>query len=113
MPKKGYSKPEAERRRFTAKTLLTQSEWDHFNACVEGSVFPTDAAYLRALIAGEHIPAKRSAHQLDVLRELSRIGNNLNQLARVANANGRISERALQFALEEFHQTLRQLTLKR
>ncbi len=113
MPSKGFSKPDNTRRIYTAKTLLTEDERDHFQACVNSSTFRTDAAYLRALIAGARIPARRSAAQHETLRELSRIGNNLNQLTRLANSGARINEIDLQTTLDEFRQALRILTLKR
>lgn len=113
MPRKGFNKPAQERRIHTAKTLLTRDEYEHFQLCVDSSTYRTDAAYLRALISGARIPARRSALQHEILRDLSRIGNNLNQLTRLANSGTRINEVDLQITLDEFRQTLRTLTLKR
>lgn len=47
---------------------------------------------IRALIMGQEIRAKPPEEYRSILRELSAIGNNINQIARVANTNGNIGE---------------------
>lgn len=47
---------------------------------------------IRALIMGQGIRAKPPEEYHLILRELSAIGNNINQIARVANTNGNIGE---------------------
>lgn len=45
--------------------------------------------YLRSLILGSRLKPHPPDAYLDLLRELSAIGNNLNQIARIANATRR------------------------
>lgn len=48
----------------------------------------TTQTFLRLLIAGQKIKPRRSEVFIDLLHELSAIGNNINQIARVANTCG-------------------------
>lgn len=47
---------------------------------------------IRALIIGQEIRAKPPEEYRLILRELSAIGNNINQIARAANKSGNIGE---------------------
>ena len=47
--------------------------------------------YIRRLIAGKEIKPRPPEEYYKILRELNHIGNNLNQIARVANAERHIT----------------------
>ena len=113
MPARGHRKPADRRRSRVAKTLLTQDEAERFEALVEASNLRTEAEVLRRLITGAPVPAKRSPERAELLRTLAGIGNNLNQLARQANAGGRVAEVDLQRAIDEFRAVARYLTVGR
>ena len=113
MPARGHRKPSALRRTRTAKTLLTETEAASFAAKVSASGVRTEADYIRRLITNAPIPQKRSPERAELLRILAGIGNNLNQLARIANAGGRVAEIDLQHALDDFRDVARKLTLGR
>jgi Bacterial mobilisation protein (MobC) len=57
------------------------------------------ATYLRYLVLNRHIPAVAPAPTLMMIRQLSRLGNNLNQLTRLVHT-GRVSPR-LELLLEQ------------
>lgn len=113
MPKRGYRKPDPQRRSRPAKTLLTPSEASALEARMAASGARTEADYIRRLITGAPIPRKRSPERAELLRTLAGIGNNLNQLARIANSGGRVAEIDLQRALDDFRDVARKLTLGR
>ena len=68
--------------------------------------------YLRSTALGA-MPRRRPGQlQAGYARHLARIGNNLNQLARVANTTGRIpAQRQLEGTLAALRQVLTELTL--
>lgn len=49
-------------------------------------------SYVRSLIEGHEIKPKPTAEYAAVLKELSAIGNNVNQIARVANSKGYVTK---------------------
>ena len=53
------------------------------------------APYVRALIMGSKLRPRPPAEYTALLRELSAIGNNLNQIARIANTEKTISEQVI------------------
>jgi len=52
--------------------------------------------FIRSLIMGIHIQPRPPDEYGALLRELSAIGNNINQIARIANSDKRISPQALE-----------------
>lgn len=48
--------------------------------------------YIRKLIAGSEVKARPSNEYVKLLREINAIGNNINQIAHIANAEQHISE---------------------
>jgi ApbE superfamily uncharacterized protein (UPF0280 family) len=56
--------------------------------------------YIRALIAGNEIKARPPEIWVEVVRQLSAIGNNINQNARIANATGTISQNTVNALIE-------------
>jgi len=52
-------------------------------------------AYIRALVFETKIPVPPPLGKRELLDEINRIGTNINQIAKVANMSGRISETRL------------------
>lgn len=94
---------QAEAPRKERKIRFSPDEW----AAVEANAERADlapAVFVRLAALGVHVPARvqRSEVNDEAVRELNRIGVNLNQLARWANQEGRLPEyRALQHVLSQ------------
>lgn len=69
---------------------LNDRELSHLTRLSEKSGLKVDPL-IRSLIMGREIRAKPSEEYRLILHELSAIGNNINQIARVANTNGKIN----------------------
>lgn len=52
--------------------------------------------FIRKLITGIEIKARPPNEYAQLIREVNAIGNNINQIAHIANAEGRISEEKIQ-----------------
>ena len=52
--------------------------------------------FMRSLILGAQVHAKRCEHHPELLRKIAGLCNNANQLAHVANASGMASEQSVQ-----------------
>lgn len=80
------------RTRKHALTLrLNDSEWEHLKMLV-GATNDNTQTFLRQMILGAEIKARRPEQYRDLLYELSAIGNNINQIARAANARQSVSQ---------------------
>ena len=62
---------------------------------------------IRQLVAGTELRPKPPEEYAALLRELSAIGNNINQLARYANTGKRATEEELQEAIRLIHEAWR------
>lgn len=60
-----------------------------------------EADYLRKIIRENVIIIENEQEKKDYLYELNKIGVNINQIARVVNENGNISDEQMQMVLEE------------
>ena len=68
------------------------------------------STYMREVALGSVPRARPRRIEQQAIHQLARIGNNLNQLARVANATGRIElSRRLEKVLNELIETMRNL----
>lgn len=94
---------QGERRTQYAGCFLTPSERSDLTARA-ATVNLSVSDYIRNAVFGRRMPAAsvdRSQLQAVAL-ELTRVGNNLNQLARIANTIGQVkSEQALQAVLDQ------------
>ena len=80
------------RQRNHALTLrLNDEELKHLKDQVVASGLTTQT-FLRLLIVGQKIEPRRPEVFIDLLHELSAIGNNINQIARVANTCGYVRQ---------------------
>ena len=115
MPRKGYRKPESEARKLLVHTRLTPLEKQHLEKSVAESDVLGVADFIRQLIMGHEIkrrPSNSRTKLIDGLatlnRKLASIDNNMNQIARIANSGGRVSEIHLQRTLDQ-HKELKAL----
>ena len=78
---------------------LTEEEYRHLKWQVSNSELKTEP-FIRALIMGTTIEQRLPNEYRDLLRELSAIGNNVNQLAKAANAKGYANQEDIRKMLE-------------
>lgn len=57
-------------------------------------------AFIRKLIMGKEIRSRPPDEYIKLLREINAIGNNINQIAHIANAEHRISEDKIETVLQ-------------
>lgn len=100
---------DANERRKPRKIRYRESEWELIVARARECRKPP-ATYVREVSLGV-IPKARRNHMEDrIIVELGRMGNNLNQLARIAHATGRIpASDKLHSALEEILALIRRI----
>lgn len=91
-----------------ATVRLTEDEYRQLKKLVEESGWSQEA-YLRSLIKGVR-PAPRPPPDFKAMTmELRRIGVNLNQIARQANAAGRVDAAKYQDCADELQRSLRSI----
>ena len=78
-------------RRNSVGLWLSDAELTHLKQQCQITGLNTNT-YLRKLIMGEHLCPRPPDAYVALLRELSAIGNNINQIAHWANARGDIRE---------------------
>lgn len=78
---------------------MTEQEYRYLKKQAERAGLGIDP-FIRNLVAGAEIKPRPPEEYADLLHELSAIGNNINQLARWANARGSAREEELQKAAE-------------
>jgi hypothetical protein len=83
--RQGPKKPDHERRSAQVTFWVTLAERDRISANAERAGV-TMSAYIRSLALGKPLRQKPSVLADELIRQLSRIGNNLNQLLRHAQA---------------------------
>lgn len=84
---------------YQLHVMLNDHELKHFTNQVRVSGL-SRSAFIRALILNKTIQARPPNEYADLLRELSAIGNNINQIARVANGNQYISSAQIEKIME-------------
>ncbi|WP_302201055.1 plasmid mobilization relaxosome protein MobC [uncultured Gemmiger sp.] len=75
------------KRRHVIPLRLTEKELQYLNRQTEQSGLPREK-YLRALIMGKTIRPRPCTHHEDLLRKVSGLCNNANQVAHRANSTG-------------------------
>ena len=75
------------KRRHAIPLRLTEKELQHLNQLAAQSGMSREK-FLRALIMGETIRPRPCTHHADLLRKVSGLCNNANQLAHRANSTG-------------------------
>lgn len=76
---------------------LTAEEYAHLKATAETAGLKVEPT-IRKLILGIQLRPRPPGEYTDLLRELSAIGNNINQIAYWANANRGVSQQQIQDA---------------
>lgn len=112
-PPKGRSK-RRETRLPTERPLIrssrySEAEWQAITeAAARAGKLPS--TFIREAALGQKITARRGAANDAAVKELNRIGNNLNQVARAANAGGMPDlERSVRESLAELVEVIRRL----
>lgn len=77
------------KRNIKLSVRLNENEHAHLNRLAEKSALKKEPL-IRSLIMGREIKARPTPEYLELLRELSAIGNNINQIARIANTCGNV-----------------------
>ncbi len=84
---------------FNLHVELTDDERAHLKTQLEATGLST-AAYIRHLIMGTQIKARPPETYANILRQLSAIGNNINQIAKVANSCARVRQEDIDYIIE-------------
>lgn len=87
---------------------LTEKEMLELNAKVSATKLKREA-YVRQVLLGTIPNAAPSVSTYETVRQLSKIGNNINQIARVANSVGTVDTKKLDEELDELHQIFSEL----
>jgi len=87
MPPRGYHKPARELRTKQFTFWVTPAEKEHIRDVARRAGL-TPSAYVRAVALGNRPAPRPGDENRELLRQLSRIGNNLNQLHRIAQSRG-------------------------
>lgn len=95
-------------RRKEIKIRLNEIELEHLDELVKRSGRSREA-YVRSLIRGIVPSDKPSEQTLEMIQELRHIGNNLNQIARVANASGKIDTNAYFENVENLYRSISEI----
>lgn len=78
---------------------LSQKEKEHLKAQAAACALKMEP-YIRKLIMGNIIRPRPPDEYVRLLREINAIGNNINQIAHIANAEHRISEDKIETVLQ-------------
>ncbi len=108
MPTRDYRKPESERRTRCVKTYFTAGEFAQLQEAAEASGL-THAAFVRASSLGTKPKAKPTRVAAESIRQLTAIGNNLNQLTRLAHAGRSPASDLLEVTLHEVLSAVRRI----
>ena len=94
------------KREHVIPLRLNKKELAYLEKQVELSRMPREE-YLRALVMGGEVRARPCTHHADLLRKVSGLCNNANQLAHVANGTGMAGEASIQEMLRISKETWR------
>ena len=108
MPTRGWSKPAEDKRRHTLKIAVTDAELDQVQQRAQAAGL-TVSAYARQAMLGSTPRVKRAVTNAAAIRELTAVGNNLNQLARRANGGRFPIEADIREALAELAEVVERL----
>jgi hypothetical protein len=75
---------------------VTPSEKEHLKIESGKAGLPVEP-FLRRLVLGVDLQPRPPAELTEILRQLTAIGNNINQIARVANSAGKVHQADLEY----------------
>ena len=78
---------------------LSQKEKEHLKSQAAACALKMEP-YIRKLIMGKEVRPRPLDEYVRLLREINAIGNNINQIAHIANAEQRISEDKIETVLQ-------------
>ncbi|GAB6013358.1 plasmid mobilization protein [Viscerimonas tarda] len=90
-PKRGRPAKEKEKLNFSINLKLTEADFNSVKDKAE-KLGMKATRYAREMILNGGIKSRFTLEELDLMRKLSGIANNLNQIAKKANQAGYISE---------------------
>ena len=85
---------------------LNEQENQHFRTQVALSGYSA-GEFLRRLIAGQNMRPRPADEMAEIRRELSAIGNNINQIAKKVNSTGRATTEDLQQVMQRLDEIWR------
>ena len=109
MPKKGFRKPTENRREKRVHVLFTETEFSEVQALADGAGM-TVSAYLRNTTLGQRPKPKPSRIASELVRELNRIGVNLNQFLRMFHRDKNPHDADIRYCLNELKLALQEVT---
>ena len=109
MPKKGFKKSAEHRRVKRVHVLLTDAEFLEVRTLAEAAGL-TVSAYLRSTALGHRPKPKPSRVASELVRELNRIGVNLNQFLRMFHRERTPHDDDIRFCLKELQTVLHKVT---
>lgn len=107
MPAQGHRKPAHTRRDKQMTFWVTAAERDRIRENAERAGM-SPSAYVRALALGKTVTAKPQGEAKELLRQLNRIGNNLNQLLRHAHTMSEVAGQVLPHVYQRVDKALTQ-----
>ena len=78
---------------------LSEKEKEHLKSQAAACALKMEP-YIRQLIMGKEVRPRPPDEYVKLLREINAIGNNINQIAHIANAEHRISEDKIETVLQ-------------
>ena len=78
---------------------LSEKEKEHLKSQATACALKMEP-YIRKLIMGKEVRPRPPDEYIKLLREINAIGNNINQIAHIANAEHRISEDKIETVLQ-------------
>ena len=78
---------------------LSEKEKEHLKSQAAACALKMEP-YIRKLIMGKEVRPRPPDEYVKLLREINAIGNNINQIAHIANAEQRISEDKIETVLQ-------------
>ena len=76
----------------TKKVTFRMTEQEHAHLKHQISISNLNMeAFIRTVLAGENVTPRSPEQWVEILRELQKIGNNINQIARIANITERVT----------------------
>lgn len=92
------------KRTFEIKIRLNRSELDALNRKVQKADMSRES-YCRAVLNGAAIREAPPVEYYALIREIKRVGANIDQILKIANAGGLLDVPAIRIALEHNRQT--------